>query len=55
MAGLIRQNRGIALEEVARRTGIPWPEVAAGAGILESDGFICMDLLGNCTIKPKNM
>jgi DNA processing protein len=55
VARLIQQNRGIALEEIARRAGISWPEAAAGAGILESDGFICMDLLGNCTIKPKNM
>lgn len=55
VARLIQQNRGISLEEVARRAGISWPEAAAGAGILESDGFICMDLLGNCTIKPKNM
>lgn len=55
IARLIQQNRGISLEEVARLTETPWPEAAACAGILQGDGFICMDLLGGCTIKPKNM
>ncbi len=55
MARLIQENRGIPLEEIARRTGSDWPDAAADAGILQADGFICMDLLQNCTIKPKNM
>ena len=55
MVRLIQENRGIPLEEIARRTGTDWPDAVADAGILQADGFICMDLLQNCTIKPKNM
>ncbi|MBO7641212.1 MAG: DNA-protecting protein DprA [Bacteroidales bacterium] len=55
IVGLIRRQRGISLEEIARATGRPWPEVSADAGILESDGIISTDLLQNCTITPKIM
>ena len=55
IVGLIRRQRGISLEEIARATGRPWPEVSADAGILESDGIISMDLLQNCAITPKIM
>ena len=55
ITGLIRERRGISLEDIARTMDLPWQEVAADAGILEADGIICMDLLQNCAIQPKNM
>ncbi len=53
LAGLIRGNRGIGLDSLCAATGWTYSEVSGYAGLLESDGFICMDLLQNCTIKPK--
>ena len=55
LAACIRERRGIGLDALCRETGRTYGEVAADTGILAADGFICMDLLQNCTIKPKNM
>ena len=55
LAACIRARRGIGLDALCRETGRTYGEVAADTGILAADGFICMDLLQNCTIKPKNM
>lgn len=50
IAAAIRACRGITVEEIAARTGLPYRETATWAGILESDSFISIDLLQRCTI-----
>ncbi len=51
--GLILASRGISPEEMARSTGIPYRELSILVQKLESDGFICSDVLGRCTINGK--
>jgi len=41
----VRGRRGIGAEDLSRALGIPYAETAALLNILESDGFICSDLL----------
>jgi hypothetical protein len=53
IAELIREERGIDLEELCIRSGQPYNEVARTATMLESDGFICLDLMGRCTINER--
>jgi len=53
IAEIIRSERGIDLEEICIRSGIPYNEVARTATTLESDGFICLDLMGRCTINER--
>ncbi|MBO4670747.1 MAG: DNA-protecting protein DprA [Bacteroidales bacterium] len=52
---LIRDNRGITPDEISATLGIPPGEVAAVVCLLESDGFICTDLLRRCTIDNKKV
>ena len=47
---LISRQRGISLHEICETTGRPFGEVAGGVGILESDGYVTMDLLQRCSI-----
>lgn len=54
LASLIRRHRGADTEELCSLSGKSRGEVLRLAGILESDGFISTDLLGRCTINPKN-
>ncbi len=54
LASLIRRHRGADTEELCTLSGKPRGEVLRLIGILESDGFITTDLLGRCTINPKN-
>ena len=54
LASLIRRHRGADTEELCSLSGKTRGEVLRLAGILESDGFISTDLLGRCTINPKN-
>ena len=49
----IRAQRGIQFDELCRETGIDYPDVARAAGMLEEEGFICVDLLQRCTINVK--
>ena len=49
----IRAQRGIQFDELCRETGIEYPDVARAAGMLEEEGFICVDLLQRCTINVK--
>ena len=49
----IKANRGATPEEICRALGMPYGDVAAACSLLESDGFICMDLLQRCTIDNK--
>lgn len=53
MASLIAENRGIELEEICYRSGEPYNEVARIAMMLETDGFICIDLMQRCTINAR--
>lgn len=46
----IRKERGIQLEELCSRCGLDYSQVAMLAGILETDGFISIDLMQRCTI-----
>ena len=52
-AVFIRGHRGCTPEEISRELDRPYGEVAAAASLLESDGFICMDLLQRCCIDNK--
>ena len=54
LAERIRATRGICFDELCRDAGLPYAEVSRGAGLLEEEGFICIDLLQRCTINIKN-
>ncbi|MBR5905553.1 MAG: DNA-protecting protein DprA [Bacteroidales bacterium] len=49
----IKANRGATPDEICRALGLPYGDVAAACSLLESDGFICMDLLQRCSIDNK--
>ena len=49
----IKGNRGVTPEEICRGLSLPYGDVAAACSLLESDGFICMDMLQRCTIDNK--
>ena len=53
--GLLGRFRKSAafLDEICRALGLPYGDVAAACSLLESDGFICMDLLQRCSIDNK--
>lgn len=46
----IRENRGITLEELCQKCRMDYGQVAMLAGMLETDGFISIDLLQRCCI-----
>lgn len=47
---MIRKERGIQLEELCSRCGMSYSQVAMLTGILETDGYISIDLLQRCAI-----
>lgn len=47
-------NRGITTDELCRLTGQAYAAVSLRTGILQSDGFISIDLFQRCTINPGN-
>ena len=53
LAGLIAGKRGIDLEELCYQSGRSYNEVVRLAMLLESDGFIAMDLMQRCTINER--
>ena len=55
IALLIRDRRGITPDEISAGLGIPPGEVAAAVCLLESDGYICTDLLRRCCIDNKKV
>ena len=55
VAQYIRSHRGVTPEEICRALAMPYGEVAATCSLLESDGFICMDLLQRCCIDNKKL
>lgn len=53
MAAILRTiagNRGITIDNLPAATGIDFRTIAELTGILEIDGFICIDMLRRCTI-----
>lgn len=54
VASAIRSRRGILPEELCRQTGLDYAAVVRATGLLEEEGFICMDVLQRCTINIKN-
>lgn len=50
IAGLIRKDRGITLDEIAVRTGMDYRTVSFLTGLLEADGFISIDILQRCSL-----
>ena len=53
MAKIIAGKRGIDLEELCYQSGMPYNEVVRLAMLLETDGFISMDLMQRCTINDR--
>lgn len=53
VAGAIRRNRGITLNELCAAVCLTYGQVARYAGMLETDGLICTDLLQRCSINVK--
>ena len=47
--GIIASSGGLNQDEICRSTGLPWPEVSQCTAMLESDGFISIDLMQRCT------
>lgn len=52
---LIRNERSITLEEICRKTKMGYGQVSEMTGMLEIEGFICIDLLQRCSINYKNV
>lgn len=50
---IIKNNRDITIEELAEISDIPYYKVSETCRILESDGFLSIDLLLRCSINPK--
>ena len=51
----IKKHRGISVEELSELTGIGYIKTSELTGMLEIDGFICIDLLQRCSINYKNV
>lgn len=49
----IKKNRRISMDELSETCGIGYSTVAGLCGILETDGFIDIDLMQRCTINRK--
>ena len=54
IALLISRRRGILPEEIAEELSLDYGSVSAALCLLESDGFICTDLLKRCCIAKTN-
>lgn len=50
---LIKNNRGITLNELCTRSGKPYSTIAECTGLMESDGIISIDLIQRCSINLK--
>lgn len=49
---MIRRRPGVSYDELCPLTGLPYPEIARLAGLLESAGLIRTDMLQRCTTNP---
>lgn len=54
-AAAIEANRGISIEDIALCTGIEYRMAAHLTGMLEADGYICIDLLQRCCINKAKL
>lgn len=54
LADLIRTRRGLCFDELCREADLSYADISRAAGLLEEEGFICIDLLQRCTINVKN-
>ncbi len=50
---MIRKERGLTVEDIAVKTGLPYQKASTIANILEADGFITIDLLQRCAVNVK--
>ncbi len=50
---LIKKERGLTAEEISAATGIPYHKVSNMTNILETDGFITVDLMQRCSINVR--
>lgn len=53
LCNLIRRSSEIDPDELCRRSGFEYPQVARCIGILESEGFISTDVFRRCSINAK--
>ncbi len=53
LASIIKE-RGISIEDISGSAGIPYHLANQLCNMMESDGLISIDLLGRCSIRPKN-
>lgn len=51
MIGIIKKERGISLDELSDRTGYGFGTTMHLAGLLETDGYISIDILQRCCIE----
>ncbi len=54
LAVSIKLNRGICIEDLSARLGIPYLEATTLVGTLETEGFIITDLLQRCSVLIRN-
>ncbi len=50
---MIRKERGMTAEDISAATGIPFHQVSNTICLLETDGFIAVDLLQRCSINNR--
>lgn len=50
----IKKERGISTDEICRRMDMNYAGVSTLTALLEADGFISIDLFGNCAINTRN-
>ncbi len=58
MAGILsarRRKRGITVEELCGETGLGYSRLSSLASMLETDGFITIDLLRRCSISRRTI
>ena len=52
---IIRKHRGVTVEEICNILGASYRNVSGWTNLLETDGFINIDLLQRCSINSKNV
>lgn len=54
-AVLVKERRGIGIEDIAKCGGMGYGEASAMIRLLECEGFVVTDLFGNCRINAKKL
>ncbi len=49
---MIRKERGLTVEDISVKADLPYHQASTIANILETDGFITIDLLQRCSVNP---